>query len=313
MGLLARAIDIFDKTPDFAPTITFSDHYSEKVVVDDRSRSVEAKPEAIALNIVANLVGANAGALNSATTVSVSAGYFSHDATLGESIDYKPGKLLATFPFFTETTLANGNTRMTRVGEIAYSWTATKLMIKVKCTDIEGAGLTDIAASDYVTDADTGTRVRIKDFADVSVSFGNASGSRYVYIDGIAQNDLKTFGAPTSAAYEELEVVDVNVKGTADQDGPEIVATYAPVVGTPRVFDATGTAADLTDVTLDEVVVNGVRVGPPAGTIVYDAVNDIWKWKVPGLRLIKGSNRIVLKFSDEELNVTTSTKTLVVP
>ncbi|MEA3210495.1 MAG: hypothetical protein QOE70_3552 [Chthoniobacter sp.] len=145
------------------------------------------------------------------------------------------------------------------------------------------------------------------------VTFGNASGSRFVYIDGFAENDLKTFGSPNSDAYEEFEVIDVNVKGTADQDGPEVVATYTPVAGSPRVFDATGTATDLTDVTLDQVTVNGVNIAPPAGTtITYDAGNDIWNWKVPGLQLVKGSNRIILKFSDEDLNVTASSKTLSV-
>ncbi|MEA3210496.1 MAG: hypothetical protein QOE70_3553 [Chthoniobacter sp.] len=167
-GLLAQAIDILDKTPDLSPTVTFSDHYSEKVVSEDRSRSVEAKPEAIALKIVANLVGANPGPLIATTKVGVSAGYFSHDAMLGDALDLKLEKRTATFPFFKETTLANGNTRMTRVGEIVYSWSDTKLTIQLKCSDIVEAGLTDIAASDYVMDADTGTRVPIKDFTDVS-------------------------------------------------------------------------------------------------------------------------------------------------
>ena len=126
----AQVEDILANAGGFKPRITVSDHYSEKVVTETMDnnvfRSLEANPQRIAITVVANLDGAETGAINADTAVGISAGSFDHSATLGDAEDYKATSKRVTFPLHKEVENADGDVREVRVGAVIYAWTGEK-------------------------------------------------------------------------------------------------------------------------------------------------------------------------------------------
>src|SRR5262249_3393137 len=158
------------------------------------------------------------------------------------------------FPLTEDVDLPSGDTRTVRVGTIAYAWTAKTLTVTVTCTDVAGAGVGDIAASDYISIASVGTSVKIdNDPVDVAVTFGNASGTRRAFLKGTSRTVLKTFGSVPAGTYEEYELCDVTLLGAADVTGPAVKSVFSVKPSVTNTIDATGTAADITDVSLDSI------------------------------------------------------------
>lgn len=314
---LAAIDDILANNGTFKPRISVSDRYSEKVTatVDDGFvfRELVANPESIALTVVANLDGAATGVIDENTSVGITAWHFDHSAVLGDASDYKPGAKRATFPLTMDVDLPNGDTRTARVGTVTYAWTAKTLTVTVTCTNIEGAGVGDIAASDYVDEPEAGTAVSIvDDLIAVDVTFGDATGSRNVFLRGVAKNVIRGFGAPTSDDYEEFEVRDVTLQGAADVTGPAVKTTFPAKPDLTNKIDLVGTAADLQAVTLDSVTVNGVAATVAASDITDADENGVWNWNVTGIALKKGVNAVALIFSDEEGNETKVSRTYTI-
>lgn len=298
----------------FKPTVTLSDVYNEHVVTETDDglvfRSVEIDPERIAFSVTANLSGVNPGVIDADTTVGISMGYFDHSAVLGDASDYNPNAKRATFRLTKEMERANGDTYEVNIGAVIYAWTEKQLTVTVTCTDIVEAGVNDIAASDYVGIADAGTSVLFEgDEAEVSVTFGDATGTRRLFLSGKASTVTKKFGPETSDDYEELDINSVNLKGEADVTGPEVKSTFSAIPSVTRTIDIAGTARDEHSiVTLDSITVNGVET-TPADLGSEDGPEASWNWSVAGLPLAKGKNVVALTFSDQDGNVTQATKT----
>jgi hypothetical protein len=308
--------DILANLGSFKPKITVSDVYGEKVLteVEDGSyfRSVEPNPQKIAVSVTANLDGADVGVIDANTAVGITAGYFDHSAVLGDSPDYKAGAKRVTFPLLKDVERANGDTYQVSVGAVIYAWTDKQLTITVTCTDIEAAGVYDVAASDYIGLADAGTTVSFTgDTIDVLVTFGSASGARRVFLKGESSTVTKKFGSEAAENYEELDLIDVNLKGQADIVGPVVKPVFPATISASRTINIAGSANDdQTTVALDSITVNGVETAP-ASSGAEDAADGSWQWNVNGLPMVKGKNVVVLSFSDEEGNVTQVTKSYV--
>lgn len=313
----AQVDDILANVGTFKPKVTISDTYSEKVLteVDEGTafRSVVPSAERIAVSVVANLDGALPGVIDADTLVSVTAGNFDHSANLGDAADYKPTGKRVTFPLTKEVYLANGDTRDVRVGAVIYAWTAKTLTVTVTCTDSEGAGVADIAASDYIGVADPGFPVAIDNAPiDVAVIFGDATGSRRVFVRGIAKTTTKKFGSVAQDTYEELDVYDVTLQGSADVLGPVVKPVYSAKPNALNQIDIAGTAADLTEVNLDGVTINGLPTKATSVAITDTDGDGVWTWNVTGVSLKKGPNAVAVFFSDEDGNVSKVTKTYTV-
>ncbi len=312
----AQVDDILANAGTFKPRITVSDYYSEKVVTDVEDdfiyRSLEANPERIAITVVANLDGAETGVIDADTVLGIKAGYFEHSALLGEAEDFKPTVKRVTFPLTKDVEMPDGETREARVGTITYAWTAKHLTVTVTCSDIVGAGVSDVAATDYMGLAEAGTSVSFAgDAVDVSVNFGDATGTRRAFVKGITKTVTRGYGSIAADTYEEFDLVDVSLQGAADVTGPVVKPTFPAKPNANRTIDIAGSANDdQTIVKLDSITINGIETSP-ADVGSEDTDEGLWNWSVAGLPLVKGKNVVVLTFSDEDGNVTLATRTYV--
>jgi len=307
--LFAATDGILANTPTFKPRVTVSDIYSERVVAEvdggDVYRSLELNPQRISLSLTANLDGAVTGVIDGNTAVALNAENFSHSDTLGNAIDYTPGAKKATFLYTADVDLPNGDTKEVRVGTITYAWTAKRLTVTLAISDVEAGGSTDIAATNYTDAPESGERIAILDDPiDVEVDFGEASGSRRVFLRGFVRKVTKGFGAPTSDNYEEFDITDANVQGAADTAGPVIRPIFQPRPDLQNKVAVSGTVADQQEVTLNAVTVNNVAVTGATVTLSEADAAGLSTWSVSGIGLRKGPNAVALIFSDEDGNLT---------
>ncbi len=310
----AEVDNILANEGKFKPTITLSDVYNEDVLTEREDGltfySVEVKSQAITIKIIANLDGVATGVIDGETAIGISVGNFDHVALLGEAEGYQEGDMKATFPLTKEMERANGETYDAPAGSVTYTWKDKQLKVTVTCSDVVAAGVADIAATDYAGIADAGTSVSFAgDALDVSIFFGDASGTRRAFLKGVSKTVTRKLGSDAAGTYEELDVVDVNVKGEADRDEPTVTSVFPAKPGSNRTINISGTAFDdHTLVALDAITVNGVPTAP-AAVSDGDTGEGIWNWSVTGLPLVKGKNVVELRFSDEDGNVTKATKT----
>jgi len=313
LPLAAAVDDILANTATFKPKVSVSDVYSDKVLVEREDgfvfRSLVTNPQRIAFSLTANLDGAETGVIDAETTVGVTALNFSHSDLLGNAVDYKPNGKVATFPYLTEVETANGGTREERVGSIVYKWTAKTLTVTLVISDVEAAGVSDIAATDYTGAAEPGEKVAIVDDPiDVSVEFGTATGTRTVFLDGIAKVTTKGYGAETSDDYEEFDLTEVNVKGAADVVGPTVKSVIFGKPDLQKNVSVTGSVRDVQAVELTAVTVN--NVASPSAVVTLSDPSDEGEatWSVTGIAVKKGANLVVVTFSDADGNTTKVTK-----
>src|SRR5205085_2878211 len=151
--------------------------------------------------------------------------------------------------------------------------------------------VSDIAASDYIGTADAGTSVSFDDDPiDVSVNFGDATGTRRAFLHGLTRTLTHGFGSVAAGTYEEFDLSDVTIQGAADVAGPVVKANFPLKPNTLNKLDITGTATDTEAVTLDAITVNGVATAGASTTIADSDGNGAWAWTVIGLPLKKGAN-----------------------
>ncbi len=314
---LAQVDDILANTAAFKPKISLTDNYTESVTVDNSSgtpyRSLDPNPERVSIVIVANLDGADIGAIDENTAVEISAGYFDFSDTLGDAVDYKPAETRATFAITEDVDEPNGSTRTVRVGSVVCSWTAKQLTITVLCTDVAGAGYNDIASSDYQGEPDPATSAAIvNDPIDVTVNFGDTTGTRTVFLNGVTRTAIRTFGTIAAGTYEEYDPVTVTLTGAADVAGPAVKAVWPLKPDTVGKITVSGTATDIQDVSLDKVSINGVTVAKANVAIADPDGTGTWRWSVTGLPIAKGTSIVAVTFSDPDGNPSTVSKTYVV-
>jgi hypothetical protein len=317
VSALAQTDDILANTATFKPKITVSDVYSEKVLIEADDdfvfRSVEANPERIALTVVANLVGANVGTIDADTEVGVTAGNFSHSDSLGSAPDYKPTSKKATFPITMDVDLPNGNTVTRTVGSVIYAWTPKQLTVTVTCSNVAGAGISDISASNYAGTAEAGTTVFFaNDPIDVSVNFGDAAGGRRAFLKGTTRTQTKNYGSVDDGTDESYDISDVNLTGAADVIAPVVKTIFPAKPAAGNTITVAGTAVDIEEVSVDSVTVNGVDDTSATVAISDDDENGSWDWSVTGLQLKKGANAIIITFTDEDGNLTQLKKSYTV-
>lgn len=310
---LAQTDDILANAGSFKPRISVSDQYDERVsaIFEDGEiyRELVANPQNIAVTITANLAGADTGVIDGDTSVGVTAWHFDHSATLGEAPDYKPGGKRATFPLTKDVDLPNGDTATVRVGSVVYAWTAKLLTVTVVCTDIEAAGVGDVAASDYIGAAEANSSVAIdSDEIEVSVAFGDASGTRRVFIKGISKTTTRGFGSVANDTYEEFDITLVSLKGSADVSGPVVKAAFPAKPALDNTITVAGMAADIEAVELDSITVNGLPVAAASATIDDTDENGVWSWSVTGIPLKQGANLVAITFTDEDGNLSNVTR-----
>jgi hypothetical protein len=314
---LAQADDILANTATFKPKVTISDIYSDRIVTirdgSDVTHDIESAPERVSLSITANLDGFDLSTIDGDTYVTVTAGHFEHADSLANAADYKPGAKKATFALTADVDQPDGSTKTVRVGSVTYAWTPKVLTITITCTDIVAAGLSDVAASDYMGIADPGTSEAItNDPIDLAVAFGDAAGDRRIFLKGFSKVTTKKFGSEAAGTYEEFDLTDVNVQGAADVAGPVVKATFPAKQNSVNKIDVAGSATDLEDVTLDSVTVNNVAAADAVVTIADPEADGSWDWSVKGVQLKKGANKVVLTFLDEDGNATAVTKTYTI-
>ena len=195
---------------------------------------------------------------------------------------------------------------------MTYAWTAKTLTVTITCSDIVGARVGDVAASDYAGTAEAGTAVSFaEEPIDVAVNFGDATGARRAFLKGVTKTVTRGFGSVAADTYEEFDLSDVTLQGAADVTGPVVKSTFPLKPSATNTIDIAGTAADITIVSLDTVTVNGVATDP-LSLGADDDGEGVWSWSVVGLPLKKGTNAVALTFSDEDGNVTKVTKTYVI-
>lgn len=316
-GTSLGAVDnILDNAGAFKPRISVSDRYDERVAVTVEDgfifRELVPNPQNIAITVTANLDGADVGTIDANTSVGVTAWHFDHSATLGDAPDYKPGAKRATFPLTMDYDLPTGETRTRTVGSVVYTWTTKLLTVTVTCTDIAGAGVGDVAASDYVGVADPGTTVVIdNDEIDVAVNFGNASGSRRVFLKGQSKTVTRGFGSVADDSYEEFDLTTVTLAGAADVVAPFVRVAWPTKPTLTNTISAVGSATDIELVSIGSVTVNNVPVN---ATVAIDDPEGTgtWAWSVTNIPLRKGTNNIAITFTDEDGNEAKITRAYVV-
>ena len=253
----------------FKPTIKFSDTYTEKVVTipgfdgSPATHDVVALPQKISAKVVSNLADFDFSEISETMPVEFSIGAFAFSALLGEEesrgLDrdgnpkpFDPEKKSATYFYYIEIDLPDGDTVVKKVGSIVFAWSqkAKTLTVTLSLANVIDSGAGDIAASEFVGLADDGERGGalpfISEAVDVAVSFGSAHGTRTAYGKGVTKTAYKKFGSEAAGTLEELTVNSVSVQGTADLAAP----TLATVVPTTDEDDDgfvsfSGTVADL--------------------------------------------------------------------
>ena len=244
IGFADAPENILAKATGFTPTITCSDKYSEKVLTERSERipgeppeppfrEVIQKPQRIAAKIVANLEGFDFVAeINDELPLGVSVGNFAFEATLADSLEagrnggtFPANGKKATFLLIGFVDKANGDAVEKLFGRVIFSWTPTRLTVKITCSDIAAAGISEIAASDYIglysDDSELGNKpsgsVRFSDEPKAAaVTFGPAAGEQGILLEGMSKTTRKKYGSEAAETLEELFLQSVNLSGKAD-------------------------------------------------------------------------------------------------
>lgn len=276
---------------DFAPTLSFTERYSERKVSDGDGDYTVAYSSNLTLKGKVSMKDVDLTAFDSGTDFSISAGSLELSCYLGDDPDYDQGDMAATIILIGYDP---DTWEELEVGSLQLTWTAKTLNYTLTITN---------DASDYQLQAyDLGTGgVDYDDYFDapiVNVNFGeNTLSDRTLYITGtVVYRDDDYVGS----------LATVSIKGEIDSGAPTGVAITSPVgkgttYGSP--FLITGTAQD--EYGLDQVLVqlNG-------GEFVPAQIVDDMHWQLSSADFVNGKNTLVAKAVDLEGN-SKATKALV--
>ncbi len=329
--------DILAATANFAPTLNFTNTYTEKPARSRDGTEIVAT-ERFTAKIVANLTDFDPSELDANTPVTIAVGDFGFEGTLhdflpvdrdGNSAEFTSATKGGTYFYTVEkldrngdpATDRHGNPLYAKVGTITLGWNATRLNVDVKIMDsgraevgsvVEGLGLIGIA--------DDGERGGALNFANegvpVSVTFGSAAGTSVSYAKGNAKTVYKKIdGEPTP-------LNSAGATGSADNAAPAVAVTIPSNDGGTGVIDFSGTVTDLAASTLPSsewvgfvdvmVYVNDVDfVAPiPADDLTDASATGKHGFTFTNLPLDPGANTVVLVAIDESGNQTEITKTV---
>lgn len=262
------------------------------------------------------LVDFDPASVDESTSVGISAGGFSHDATLGDSVNWSSGKNRAKFPLLEETDEVDdeGNPIQKRIGTVRYAWSQKKLIVTVIGRRI--GGIVADSAEDFFADVD-GSKVRFLEPIEASVTFGDQTGSTSLYAKGVAKKVTKTRGSGDAAEFFDLYFL--NAVSYRDK-APPTVRLFDPADGAEvdsEFLTLTGTATDNVDspssLTLTKVLLNGVDVTEAVFAEFTDG-DDTQEpplapgFVVDGIELTARENTIQLFVADSSGNTTIVTR-----
>ena len=265
------------------------------------------------------LVDFDPASLDESAPAGISVGGFSHEAELGDSLNWRSGKARAKFPILADTGELDdhGEPVQQRVGTIVYAWTERKLTVTVTGHGV-GSIVADSAA-DFFENVD-GSKVRFLEPIDASVTFGDQSGSGSLYAKGVAKKVTKKKGAGDDA--ESFDLYFLQAVSYYDTAPPE-VTLVDPAEGEEvdsEFLTLTGTAKDNVDspssLTLTKVLLNGVDVTGQVSAEFTDG-DDTEKpplapeFTVDGIELTSRENTIKLFVSDTSGNTAVVTRHIV--
>ena len=254
------------------------------------------------------LVDFDAGSLDESTPVQVTVGGFTHEATLGDSDNWQPGRNSARFGFYVDGDEfdENGDPVQILAGTIVYVWNAHHLSVRVT-----GSGIGSVIAGSAADlfDGVESSKLRFLTPADASVTFGDQTSSGALFAKGHAKHITKD-GGDFDTTYDLYRLHAVSFY---DRVAPTVTITDPPENAVMDSEDLTisGIARDNLDATsslvLTKAVVNGMDV---TGTVEpsFDDGDDTEDPAIPpgfsvtGILLKAGRNSIKLFVSDSSGN-----------
>ena len=319
-GTLARA---GETPPAPVPKVAFSE------VRNDSLKRVNAPGETPAFEVRTNtettilvkipLTNFDPTSLDESTPVGVSVGGFSHEATLGDSVNWSSGRNRAKFPVLVDTddTDDEGDPIQKRVGTIVYTWSDRKLVVAVT-----GRGMGSVvadSAEDFFADVE-GSKVRFLEPIDVGVNFGEQSGEGSLFAKGVAKKVTKTKGRGDAAeSFDLYFVAAVSFYDTA----PPMVQLIDPAEGAEVDSDFplfTGNVKDNVDaassLTVSKVLLNGVDVTDQVSAEFTDEDKTVsptipGQVVVDGIELTARENTIEFSVTDSSGNTTVVTRHII--
>ena len=260
------------------PVVSIANSYSEKVVRifagDVGSAAVfdvVPNPEKVSARVVARLGDYNFAGITADTVVAFAAGDFNFRATLAEAATRTIAATgSATFNFSLQIPVldADGNPRLdanenemfstVRLGSMKWTWNASTKMVSATLTLVipaggipDTAGVGGIACAKFAGLAGEGG---VRRFANVplpvTVGFGDAAGSRDVFVGGVTQTRLVQVRGVAADHPDTFPVTAVVLAGAADTRAPQLT------VRVPLKVEA-GTEAAIFGVLVDRPAPSG--------------------------------------------------------
>ncbi len=318
---LMTATGILANQGRFKPVVTVANAYSEKVVkiyAGDASSGavfdVVANPEKVSAKVVALMGEFDFSTITADTEVAIAVGDFTFRAALGEAgtkTIAATGSALFNFNVQLPVLDAEGNAKLDasgnetfttlKVGTLKWEWSATaKTVTATLAVVIPSGGIADvagvggIASAQFAGLAENGGAGGVKRFGNVpktvTVSFGTATGSRDVFLNGVTQTrQVKATGVAGDLP-DTFSVTSVVLAGGADTRGPQLT------VRAPAKL-ADGAVAPLFAVLVDRPAPSGYSTPAELGYAVPEVA--VYVNKTPGAGVGKD---FTLGYSDNRGN-----------
>ncbi len=271
------------------PVVTVANSYSEKVVrtfAGDANNAavfdVVPNAEKVSAKVVALMGEYNFGGITADTEVAFTAGDFTFQATLGEAATKTIGANgNATFNFTFQTPLldGDGNPKLdanenemfstTQLGSLKWVWNATSKTVTATVVVVipagglpDTAGVTGIACAKFAGLGLT-TVGGVKRFANVplpvTVKFGEASGTRDVFLGGVTQTRSVQVRGVGADLPDTFAVTSVVIAGAADTRAPQLTVRMPKKTVSGAGFSVFGVLLDRPErnVSYAGVVLNG--------------------------------------------------------
>ena len=284
--------NVFDTLGDYVPVLSFTESVSQSVVGAGRDRET-ADNYSGKFRMV---VGAESFAtLNAASVVRLRIGDFLLDTTLGAAPDYVASGSRATFA------ISEG---ATQIGTVKATWVGETLTI---AGSIKSHFLPPPAATFLVSQLTEDERYFVNEATDVSIVFGDLSGSRRLEAQGKSTVRSFRIGPAASPIFEDM-LWKVSVSGALDFTAPKM-KLLSPSLNTnasPQRY-VLSTSPDTDLVT---VKVNSVDVGEPVVREPDPAKKPVAQLWDGLFYLVAGANTVEFTAFDRSGNLSTTTLTL---
>lgn len=251
--------DMLDKSASFTPSVSFRERYEEFIVTytepgidygdglpePPRVRRVPAGRWSAAITVKASIAGLDLGSIGPDTPVQLFIGDFVFRKTLGESLDWGPGKRKATF------TLSHARLIVTWTSDVVtYAMTgaaADRLGFEPADQGLpafhyverfDRFSLNWIGFPHYLGRYPGSPNAFRQNFQKVIVAFGDRTGAREVVRGGITGS--KTQADNTLRTIEVTGLADYTAPAIAILDPPANAVTYSPEIAIRVKTFATG-------------------------------------------------------------------------